>query len=65
LPSWNVSKIATILLVTDRPGSAELPAIGPPFSRSNTNTHKRVSARKARLISHLTWPAACIKDTRV
>jgi len=33
LPSWNVSKIATTLLVTERPGSAELPAIGSPFSK--------------------------------
>src|SRR6516164_6965201 len=31
LPSLNVSKIATTLLVTVLPGSTELPAIGPPF----------------------------------
>jgi hypothetical protein len=30
-PSWNVSNIATTLLVTDLPGSAELPAITPPI----------------------------------
>src|SRR5712672_1953518 len=33
LPSRNVSKIATTLLVTDRPGSDELPAIGPPLGQ--------------------------------
>jgi hypothetical protein len=43
LPSWNVSKIATILLVTERPGSAELPAIEPPFSSSSTKVRITVS----------------------
>jgi hypothetical protein len=41
-----VSKIATILLVTERPGSAELPAIGPPFSSSGTEIADRHVFRK-------------------
>jgi hypothetical protein len=36
LPSWNVSRIATILLVTERPGSAELPAIGDSLFLSSS-----------------------------
>src|SRR6266851_4260464 len=32
-PSWNVSKIAATLLVTERPGSVALPAIMPPHQR--------------------------------
>src|ERR1700722_378562 len=46
LPSWKVSRIATILLVTDRPGSAELPAIGPPFPSSGTEMPINVSKEK-------------------
>src|SRR5580704_9636846 len=42
LPSRNASKIATILLVTDRPGSAELPAIGPPPCQRNESANKHV-----------------------